>query len=128
MAKKLVLVEKQIIEEQNIFVTKEMDSIARYLCSLVDETLEENNYDIIDLIAKARSQEELIEGLYKALRQRGRIATKAEEKKVKIWVPSQDDIETFLNMIEEKKSQLRKIALSLGLLALSKCFPSSKKE
>ncbi|MEM4616255.1 MAG: hypothetical protein QXY19_04540 [Archaeoglobaceae archaeon] len=52
----------------------------RYLSYLVDDKFEEYAYDVVDSIAKARTAEEILEGVYRALR----LSPKLEKKPKKL--------------------------------------------
>ena len=97
-------------------------NIGKYLSYLVDERFEEYAYDVVDSIAKARTPEELLEGVYKALRLAPKLQKKAEAKGCSpIWKPSPDDIEALEKEVENISNprDLRKLAVSLALWAFA---------
>jgi len=97
-------------------------NIGKYLSYLVDENFEEYAYDIVDGIAKARTGEELLENVYKALRLAPKLEKKASEKGCAFWKPSPGDIEALENEVErlvDKPKELRALALKLALWAFA---------
>nr|7R21_A Chain A, Cas11a [Pyrococcus furiosus DSM 3638]7R21_C Chain C, Cas11a [Pyrococcus furiosus DSM 3638]7R21_D Chain D, Cas11a [Pyrococcus furiosus DSM 3638]7R21_E Chain E, Cas11a [Pyrococcus furiosus DSM 3638]7R21_F Chain F, Cas11a [Pyrococcus furiosus DSM 3638]7R21_G Chain G, Cas11a [Pyrococcus furiosus DSM 3638]7R21_H Chain H, Cas11a [Pyrococcus furiosus DSM 3638]7R2K_C Chain C, Cas11a [Pyrococcus furiosus DSM 3638]7R2K_E Chain E, Cas11a [Pyrococcus furiosus DSM 3638]7R2K_F Chain F, Cas11 len=97
-------------------------NIGRYLSYLVDDTFEEYAYDVVDGIAKARTQEELLEGVYKALRLAPKLKKKAESKGCPPpRIPSPEDIEALEEKVEQLSNpkDLRKLAVSLALWAFA---------
>ncbi|WP_297499592.1 hypothetical protein [Thermococcus sp.] len=97
-------------------------NMGKYLSYLVDERFEEYAYDVVDSIAKARTPEELLEGVYKALRLAPKLQKKAEAKGCSpIWKPSPDDIEALEKEVENISNprDLRKLAVSLALWAFA---------
>ena len=98
-------------------------NIGRYLSYLVDENFGEYAYDIVDGIAKARTGEELLENVYKALRLAPKLEKKAlKEKCPNIWKPSPSDIEALEREIESVSNdtrKLRRLALKLALWAFA---------
>ncbi|ASJ12051.1 hypothetical protein [Thermococcus thioreducens] len=97
-------------------------NIGRYLSYLVDENFEEYAYDIVDGIAKARTGEELLENVYKALRLAPKLERKAREKGCNFWKPSPADIEALEDEVKElsdKPRELRALALKLALWAFA---------
>ncbi|AEC52736.1 hypothetical protein PNA2_1821 [Pyrococcus sp. NA2] len=105
-------------------------NIGEYLSYLVDETFEEYAYDIVDSIAKARTPEELLEGVYKALRLAPKLQKKAEEKGCIFVKPSPRDLEAFENAVNglSNPKDLRKLAVSLALWAFAYWNHCPKKE
>lgn len=97
-------------------------NIGRYLSYLVDENFGEYAYDIVDGIAKARTGEELLENVYKALRLAPKLEKKAREKGCTFQKPSPKDIQTLEDGIEAISSdpkKLRRLALKLALWAFA---------
>ena len=97
-------------------------NIGEYLSYLVDDKFKEYAYDIVDGIAKARTPEELLEGVYKALRLAPKLQKKAESEGCPpIWKPSPEDIEALENKIENLSNprDLRRLAVSLALWAFA---------
>ncbi len=97
-------------------------NIGRYLSYLVDDNFEEYAYDIVDGIAKARTKEELLENVYKALRLAPKLEKKAREKRCNFRKPSPMDIEALENEVEklsDKPKELRALALKLALWAFA---------
>jgi len=97
-------------------------NVGKYLSYLVDENFEEYAYDIVDGIAKARTGEELLENVYKALRLAPKLEKKAREKGCAFWKPSPVDIEALENEVErlsDKPKELRALALKLALWAFA---------
>jgi|GEM_PF-1933450 len=98
-------------------------NIGKYLSYLVDETFQEYAYDIVDGIAKARTGEELLENVYKALRLAPKLEKKAlKEKCPNIWKPSPSDIEALekeIESISDDPRKLRRLALKLALWAFA---------
>ncbi|AMM53712.1 hypothetical protein [Pyrococcus kukulkanii] len=96
--------------------------IGEYLSYLIDEDLEEYAYDIIDSIAKARTPEEVLEGVYKALRLAPKLERKAKEKGCTFWKPLPRDIQALEGKIEtisNDPKELRRLALKLALWAFA---------
>ncbi|NJE30785.1 hypothetical protein E3E38_06985 [Thermococcus sp. 18S1] len=96
-------------------------NIGKYLSYLVDENFGEYAYDIVDGIAKARTGEELLENVYKALRLAPKLEKKARERCI-FWKPSPADIEALENEVErlsDKPKELRALALKLALWAFA---------
>ena len=96
-------------------------NLGKYLSYLVDETFEEYAYDIVDGIAKARTQEELLEGVYKALRLAPKLKKKADEKGCTFWKPSPEDVEALEDAIDKLSNpkDIRKLTISLALWAFA---------
>ncbi|WP_209476785.1 hypothetical protein [Thermococcus stetteri] len=98
-------------------------NIGEYLSYLVDENFGEYAYDIVDGIAKARTGEELLENVYKALRLAPKLEKKARGKECPhIRKPSPEDIEALENEVEklsDKPKELRALALKLALWAFA---------
>ncbi|WP_054839617.1 hypothetical protein [Thermococcus sp. JCM 11816] len=96
-------------------------NIGRYLSYLVDDEFEEYAYDIVDSIAKARTQEELLESVYKALRLAPKLKKKADSEGCFFQKPSPTDIEALEDRVEELSNpkDLRKVAVSLALWAFA---------
>ncbi|WP_297068806.1 hypothetical protein [Thermococcus sp.] len=97
-------------------------NIGQYLSYLVDDTFEEYAYDVVDSIAKARTPEELLEGVYKALRLAPKLQKKAEAKDCPpVRKPSPEDIEALEREIENISNprDLRRLAVSLALWAFA---------
>ncbi len=102
--------------------------LGRYLSYLVDDKFEEYAYDIIDSIAKARTAEEILEGIYRALRLSPKLEKKAEEieketgNRCYFRKPSPNHIESlenYLQSIAEDPKKLRSFALSLSIWAFA---------
>ncbi|WP_238516189.1 hypothetical protein [Thermococcus gammatolerans] len=105
-------------------------NIGRYLSYLVDENFGEYAYDIVDGIAKARTGEELLENVYKALRLAPKLEKKAE-KKCNFRKPSPADIEALEREVESVSNdphKLRRLALKLALWAFAYWNHCPKKE
>jgi len=99
-----------------------IQNIGKYLSYLVDENFEEYAYDIVDGIAKARTGEELLENVYKALRLAPKLEKKAKEKGCNFWKPSPTDIEALEREVESVSNdprKLRRLALKLALWAFA---------
>ncbi|MEM2637619.1 MAG: hypothetical protein QXL15_04665 [Candidatus Korarchaeota archaeon] len=96
-------------------------NIGRYLSYLVDDTIEEYAYDIVDGIAKARSEEELLEGLYKALRLSSKIEKRCDEENYYFWKPSEKDVHELENALKNVSNQkeIRVIALRIATWAFA---------
>ncbi|NJE01777.1 hypothetical protein [Thermococcus sp. JdF3] len=97
-------------------------NIGRYLSYLVDDAFGEYAYDIVDGIAKARTGEELLEGVYKALRLAPKLEKKAHENGCTFWKPSEKDIEALEDRVESlanSPKELRRLALKLALWAFA---------
>lgn len=96
--------------------------VGRYLSYLVDDKFEEYAYDIIDSIAKARTAEEILEGIYRALRLSPKLEKKAEENKChfeKLSPNHVESLENYLQSIAEDPKKLRNFALSLSIWAFA---------
>lgn len=94
----------------------------RYLSYLVDDKFEEYAYDIIDSIAKARTTEEILEGIYRALRLSPKLEKKAKENNCRFEKPSPNQVESlekYLQSIAEDPKKLRNFALSLSIWAFA---------
>lgn len=105
-----------------------MKDIGKYLSYLVDDKFEEYAYDIIDSIAKARTSEEILEGIYRALRLSPKLERKAEEieketgKRCHFKKPSPSQIESlenYLQSIMDDPKKIRNFALSLSIWAFA---------
>ncbi|WP_285519652.1 hypothetical protein [Thermococcus nautili] len=97
-------------------------NVGKYLSYLVDENFGEYAYDIVDGIAKARTGEELLESVYKALRLAPKLEKKAREKGCTFWKPSPEDIgylESEVERLSDDPKGLRALALKLALWAFA---------
>ncbi|MDW7989958.1 MAG: hypothetical protein RMH75_04765 [Archaeoglobaceae archaeon] len=102
--------------------------LGRYLSYLVDDNFEEYAYDIVDSIAKARTSEEILEGIYRALRLSPKLEKKVEEiekktgKKCYFKKPTPRQIEfleSYLQSVVNDPKKLRNFALSLSIWAFA---------
>ena len=99
-----------------------IQNIGKYLSYLVDENFQEYAYDIVDGIAKARTGEELLENVYKALRLAPKLEKKAKENGCNFWKPSPADIEALereVEFVSNDSRKLRRLALKLALWAFA---------
>lgn len=96
--------------------------IGRYLSYLVDDNFQEYAYDILDGIAKARTVEEILDGIYKALRLSPKLEKKALENRCRFKNLTHKDIENlerYLESIAGDSTKIRNFALKISIWALA---------
>jgi len=94
---------------QEIIKSQDVKVVAKYLAAILEE---ETAYDIIDEIGRAKSEDEFIEGLRKAMR----LSKKIEDK----FVPSSSNIERVVALIGEGEKNLKFLTRYLASLAFAR--------
>jgi len=92
------------------------------------------DYDTIDRIAKARDKSDLLEGMYRALRQAERVKSDVERVRevlseeeragLDVRVPSADDAERISSYASSSPGKVKEVALHMACLALA-WYPSA---
>lgn len=100
-----------VIDVQEIIESQDVNVVARYLAAILEE---ETAYDIIDEIGRAKTRDDFIEGLRKAMR----LSKKIENKYVGI-VPNSDNIKGVVTLIGEKEGNLKFLTRYLASLAFA---------
>lgn len=104
---------EEILKSQNV------NTVARYLAALLEV---ETAYDIIDEIGRAKSKNEFLEGLRKAMR-----LSKKVENEYEDVVPTSNNIEGVILLIGEKEENLKFLTRYIASMAFSK-WRLTKKE
>lgn len=105
-----------VVNVQEIIRSQDVNIVARYLAAVLEN---ETAYDIIDEIGRAKSRDEFIEGLRKAMR-----LSKKIESKYEGVVPISDSIRNVTALIGDKEENLKFLTRYLASLA----FADWKKE
>lgn len=100
-----------VIDVQEIIKSQDVNIVARYLAAILKE---ETAYDIIDEIGRAKSRDDFIEGLRKAMR----LSKKIESKYTGV-VPSSSNIKGVVALIGEKEKNLKFLTRYLASLAFA---------
>ena len=106
-----------VINVHEIIKSQDVNIIARYLAAILEE---ETAYDIIDEIGRAKSRDDFIEGLRKAMR----LSKKIEDK----FVPSSGNIERVVALIGEEEKNLKFLTRYLASLAFARWRELDKME
>jgi len=96
---------------QEIVESPHVNTVAKYLAAILEE---ETAYDIIDEIGRAKSRDDFIEGLRKAMR----LSKKIENKYMGV-VPSSSNIKGVVALIGEKDENLKFLTRYLASLAFA---------
>ena len=94
---------------QEIIKSQDVNTVAKYLAAILEE---ETAYDIVDEIGRAKSRDDFIEGLRKAMR----LSKKIEDK----FVPSSSNIKGVVALIGEKEENLKFLTRYLASLAFAR--------
>lgn len=100
-----------VVGVQKIIESQDVSIVARYLAAILEE---ETAYDIIDEIGRAKSKDDLVEGLRKAMR----LSKKIESKYTGV-VPSSSNIKGVVALIGEKDENLKFLTRYLASLAFA---------
>ena len=100
-----------VVDVQEIVESSDVNTVAKYLAAILEE---ETAYDIIDEIGRAKSKDDFVEGLRKAMR-----LSKKIENKYKGVVPSSGNIKGVVALIGEKEENLKFLTRYLASLAFA---------
>jgi len=98
-----------VVNVQEIIKSQDVNTVAKYLAAILEE---ETAYDIVDEIGRAKSRDDFIEGLRKAMR----LSKKIEDK----FVPSSSNIKGVVALIGEKEENLKFLTRYLASLAFAR--------
>jgi len=98
---------------QEIITSRDVTIVARYLAATLRE---ETAYDILDEIGRAKSKDEFIEGLRKAMRMSNKIITKIGKE----FVPGSDNIRNVVALIGDRDENLKFLTRYLASLAFAR--------
>lgn len=106
--------------DQNRSMVTEEEALRRvggYLRSLFE--INELIYDITDKIARARSVDDLLAGLYAALRLQDKLKREKEKRNQSYYIPGEQDLSAVRRLAEAQQPGLRLVSRYIACLAMT---------
>ncbi len=100
-----------VIHVEEIIRSQDVNIVARYLAAILEE---ETAYDIIDEIGRAKSMDDFMEGLRKAMR----LSKKIQNEYIGV-IPNSDNIKGVVALIGENEENLKFLTRYLASLAFA---------